>query len=752
MDQTVVIRTPSGYTLNPVALGALVDANPGATWLIGSEPDCIWQDDVLPEEYARIYHDLYAFIKSRDRMSQVAAGGIVQPTPLRLQYLDLVLAAYQARYGRSLPVDLWHIHNAILNEERGGWGADIPPGIEANQGVLRSVDDNDSMPIFRSQVRAFRQWMIDRGYGGYPLIITEYGILMPDDYGFDVPRVNLFMTNTFAYLATATDAALGAPWDGGRLVQRWAWFSLDERPYNPVTGAGFNGNLFNPETKVITAHGEHFAGLTAGLEPLLHVDLGLGRWQVPPVPEVLTPTQTVDQQVQAWLVNGGTADSGPFDARLAYDGPLSGVLTESVESLPPHSARWITFTLPGLLPGGYNLTLDVDVGDQVAESAECNNQATRALLLPMYRHYLPLALSRAEYAGQGAGTDAAGSLPAGPAAGLPEVNTPSTEGRSLPDWTEYSLPRAGSYPGQLALDVASQVVWVTERDGDRIGRFDIVSESWQEYDLPDGSQPWGLALDGTGNLWFAQTAADQIGKLETTSGTITEYGGLAPGSQPWGVAVSNGVVWFTERAAGQIGRLDPASGEVVEYSLPLASAYPGGIVAYDGYSDGKERVWFTEAGANCLGLFEVPAELIREFCFTLPGDEPLLNPEDVAVILPSGNPWLSNTGSNGITIFRFSTVQNFNTIGVYTPDSEPYGITTAFGAVWFTERAGNKIGRYGPTDQMYEYALPTPGSQPTDIVVDATGCAWYAAPGTDRIGRLCFKEADYFVYLPLVLR
>lgn len=118
----------------------------------------------------------------------------------------------------------------------------------------------------------------------------------------------------------------------------------------------------------------------------------------------------------------------------------------------------------------------------------------------------------------------------------------------------------------------------------------------------------------------------------------------------------------------------------------------------------------------------------------------------------SENPWLTNTSGNGITLFSFSTVQRFSTFGVYTPDSEPYGITTGLGSVWFTERAGNKIGRYGPMDQMHEYALPTPGSQPTDIVLDGAGCAWYAAPGTNRIGRLCFKEADYFAYLPLVLR
>jgi hypothetical protein len=148
MDRALVIRTPAGYAIEPDRLGPLVDVHPGAMWLIGNEPDCIWQDNILPEEYARIYHDLYTFIKRRDQTSQVAAGGIVQPTPLRLEYLNQVLAAYQAEYHQPLPLDLWHIHNAILNEERGGWGADIPPGIDATVGAIRTIDDNDNMDIF----------------------------------------------------------------------------------------------------------------------------------------------------------------------------------------------------------------------------------------------------------------------------------------------------------------------------------------------------------------------------------------------------------------------------------------------------------------------------------------------------------------------------------------------------------------------------------------------------------------------------
>lgn len=395
MDRAMVMRTHGGYQLDPASLGPIVDANPGATWLLGSEPDSIYNDNALPEEYARIYHDLYTFIKGRDAMAWVAAGGIVQPTPIRLAYLDLALAAYQSAYGEPMPVDLWHIHNAILNEQRNVWGAGIPPGIDVDEGVIRQIDDNDNVAIFEEQVRAFRQWMADRGYGGYPLIISEYGVLMPDDYGFTEERVNRFMTSTFWFLATAIDPALGDPGDGFRLVQRWAWFSLDVPPWDPIVAPyGFNGNLFDPYTSAITAFGQNYAVLTAPVAPTVHADLGPSRWQLDPVPIASSPTQPVTATVRVRVVNGGTVGAAPFAVDLQWHGPTSGSLRHEGVALLPHSSTWIEFPLGGLVLGHYQLTVQVDALDEVPESAECNNVAEYGFVVPATRVTLPLIATR----------------------------------------------------------------------------------------------------------------------------------------------------------------------------------------------------------------------------------------------------------------------------------------------------------------------------------------------------------------------
>jgi hypothetical protein len=253
MEYGQMIRVSGGaYSPDLTTLGSIVDDNPGSLWLIGNEPDCIWQDNSLPSEYAAVYHELYHFIKGRDSSAQIAIGGIVQPTPLRLEYLDLVLDAYQSLYGEMMPVDVWNIHNMILREERGSWGCDIPPGIEVDQGMLYDVQDNDDIGIFQQQIVAFRQWMKEKGERNKPLVVTEYGVLMPEVYGFDYARVKAFMYASFDYFTTATDESLGYPADGNRLVQRWVWYSLNDDDFE---GWPSRHHLFDPQTRQITQLG-----------------------------------------------------------------------------------------------------------------------------------------------------------------------------------------------------------------------------------------------------------------------------------------------------------------------------------------------------------------------------------------------------------------------------------------------------------------------------------------------------------------
>jgi hypothetical protein len=212
---------------------------------------------MLPELYAQAYHDIYHCIKDADPTAQVAIGGVVQPTPLRLEYLDKVWAEYPELYAVTMPVDVWNIHNMILREVIYQYGADIPPGSSAVLGLDITWEDADNIDIFKQQIQDFRQWMKDKGERDKPLIISEYSVLYSEDQGFDYQRVKDYLYATFDYLTTATSTSLGYPGDGNRLVQRWAWYSLNDASFE---GAITHHHLFDPGTKQITQLGMDYGG------------------------------------------------------------------------------------------------------------------------------------------------------------------------------------------------------------------------------------------------------------------------------------------------------------------------------------------------------------------------------------------------------------------------------------------------------------------------------------------------------------
>jgi hypothetical protein len=270
---------PLSYVAYPAAatITATAQTRPGALWLIGNEMDrkdwaycLVWdgdfceqigydgQDEILPETYAVAFHDLAALVRSADPTARIAIGGLIQATPVRLAYLTQVWDSYQAQYGEPMPVDVWNVHNFILQEQRNNWGADMPPGstVDVGEYVGNPLTHID-LTIFDRQVRAFRQWMKERNQQDKPLIVSEFGVLYQNDaMGLPAePRpIHEFLQGTFAYFLNAKDCNLGYPADECRLVQRWSWFSLDDQAgdFNPYS------RLFDPDTLQLTSTGRQF--------------------------------------------------------------------------------------------------------------------------------------------------------------------------------------------------------------------------------------------------------------------------------------------------------------------------------------------------------------------------------------------------------------------------------------------------------------------------------------------------------------
>jgi len=244
--QMVRSQPNGGMTPNRQMIVSVAQKNRGNVWVIGNEPDNIWQDNLTPEAFAHFYHDAYGLIKSTDPTARIAVGGISQSTPIRLKYLDQVLADYRKDFGSTLPADWWTLHGYVLQEKRGSWGADIPPGFSDQTGMLYTIAEHGSVKLFQDQIQAFRGWMAKNGYRNKPLALTEFGILMPKEFGYTPMVVSAYLQTTFSWLDTATDSQTGYPGDQNHLIQKWAWFSLSDPNYSVSNLADLQSGALTP--------------------------------------------------------------------------------------------------------------------------------------------------------------------------------------------------------------------------------------------------------------------------------------------------------------------------------------------------------------------------------------------------------------------------------------------------------------------------------------------------------------------------
>lgn len=318
-DRTICpYASPPQYVISPPVstIQAAAAKNPGSTWLIGNEMERYdWvggrQDEILPEIYAFAFRDVRAIIKAADPTAKIAIGGVIQFTPLRQQWLDRVWTQYRLITGHAIDqdIDVFNIHNFIGSErcdvvknaainnrnERTCTGMGIPVGVTGTQVGNAQLgayigQDNRHLDMgtatrqgtFQEQIINFRTWMKAKNPNNVnkPLIVSEYGALYAqlcptgDTACVDFYRTNPlaqpwgyvdytnpavvqnFMTASFDFFNTATDCTLSSQSANGcKLVQRWAWFGLEDIGWN------FNshGALINLNTGKMTATGQIFS-------------------------------------------------------------------------------------------------------------------------------------------------------------------------------------------------------------------------------------------------------------------------------------------------------------------------------------------------------------------------------------------------------------------------------------------------------------------------------------------------------------
>ncbi len=321
-----------------------------------------------------------------------------------------------------MPVDVWTFHAYVFAEKRPDGQnsfAAIAVGTDPALALLSSdgdpnqcqrdevvcIAEHDDLELFTRQVVTMRTWMKEHGYQNRPLVLTEWSLLftyevradgtcqVQDEFGqcFAPPRVVAFMDETVAYLEQAIDPKLGYPLDGGRMVQQWHWFPLDD--FGGAKGMDLNPSLLvKRDFSALTSVGEHFQDLIAAQPTNINLVIDhVGNL----VAHTTAPSETMAVSITVAIRNqGNTATPSAFRVRfygdaaltqeignVIIDAGLGGCAIGKVEA----AVVW-----PGATTGALPYWVKIDAENILPETNETDNIGRGLVLVNPKLGYLPL--------------------------------------------------------------------------------------------------------------------------------------------------------------------------------------------------------------------------------------------------------------------------------------------------------------------------------------------------------------------------
>jgi virginiamycin B lyase len=267
-------------------------------------------------------------------------------------------------------------------------------------------------------------------------------------------------------------------------------------------------------------------------------------------------------------------------------------------------------------------------------------------------------------------------------------------------------------------------IYIAVMNGNKVARFDVKTQTFKEWDLPSGHRPHGLLVDKQGMVWTTGNGNGTIGRLDPSSGKVTEYQTPSRGGGPHTLVISDdGVIWFTLQSGDKIGRLDTkSSGQITEYKT---SGGPYGLAL-----DQAGNVWFCRMGDDKLGKLDPKTGQMSELS-TGRGSRP----RRIAVA-PDGMLWVTLYGNGKLAKVNPTAMKVIKEYQLPAGDAGPYAVTVdGGGMVWVNEINTDTVVRLNPAnDEMRVVQLSSKNVGIRKMIVDAGGKLWYMGSHNGRLG------------------
>jgi len=299
---------------------------------------------------------------------------------------------------------------------------------------------------------------------------------------------------------------------------------------------------------------------------------------------------------------------------------------------------------------------------------------------------------------------------------------------------EWTLPTPGSRPHD-PLASLDGTIWYTGQMANALGHIDRTTGRITEYHLDTPmSGSHGLVADRDGNIWFTANFAGYIGKLDPNTGKIAEYKLPSPTARDPHTPVfdQSGILWFTVQGGNMIGRLDPKTAEVKLVASPTPKSNPYGMVITS-----KGTPYFCEFGTNKLASINPATMAIREYALPHPESRPrriAVTPDDII--------WYTDYARGYLGRFDPETGDLKEYASPGGPQSQPYGIAFAKGAVWYSESGvrPNTLVRFDPVSEKFQtWMIPSGGGVVRNMTTNHDGNIVMAESGVDRVALVEIK-------------
>lgn len=304
--------------------------------------------------------------------------------------------------------------------------------------------------------------------------------------------------------------------------------------------------------------------------------------------------------------------------------------------------------------------------------------------------------------------------------------TPSPTGVSA----EFLIPVSNAGPVGITLG-SDDLLYNTDKTNAAVSAYSVTGNTFTSY-VPKtkNSQPSGITEGPDGDIWFVETAGNNVATL--VSGVVTEFA-LPAGAAPTAITPGPGsTLYITEPGLNAIGTIsttvEVAAGP---YAIPTANANPSSIVAAP-----DNNVWFTEQNAAKIGRFN---PLTKTVDMEVPLPAGSADPTTI-VVGPDGALWFTENNPAAPKIGRLEpstqSIVEYPLTGAHSALGLAVGIDNSF---YFTDPANNAIGSFNPLNQkVAEYKIPTANSSPANMILGPDDKIYFVETAASKIGQFTY--------------